>query len=363
MFYRQLGRTGVFISEISMGGSPVPEMPVLLRAFEKGVNFIDTSHNYMNGNSERRIGQFLKEVGRENVYVGTKFHVHKNSSVDSIIETVNGSLKRLETDYLDVLCIHGVDDEKIVRDERVIEAFERLKKYGKYRFRGISCHSNHHSVVSSTIQTSYYDLILLAYNAFDIQTPRKEIEVYEDYLKQCNLSHLISLANSREVGIIAMKTLKVGAKRQDLTKYKTGTTSLIQAMLKWVLSNPGITSALTEMLTFAQLEEDLGAVGKELDERERKMLFRYVAENDVDYCRLCGECGKHCPSGIPTTKILHILIYYENYGKKELAQTEYSLLEPSQRANRCMGCGNCERACPYGVRIRHKLKEASLYFS
>ena len=62
MFYRRLGRTNLLISEIALGGSPLPDMPILLQAIERGVNYIDTSQSYQNGNSERQIGQLLKLV-------------------------------------------------------------------------------------------------------------------------------------------------------------------------------------------------------------------------------------------------------------------------------------------------------------
>ena len=78
MYYRRLGRTNLYISEISLGGSPIPEWPILVQAVERGVNYIDTSHIYQNGNSERSIGRLIAEFGREKVYVGTKFHVRKN---------------------------------------------------------------------------------------------------------------------------------------------------------------------------------------------------------------------------------------------------------------------------------------------
>jgi aryl-alcohol dehydrogenase-like predicted oxidoreductase len=63
------------------------------------------------------------------------------------------------------------------------------------------------------------------------------------------------------VGIIAMKTLKVGGRRQNLRKYRPGTASIYQAMLRWVLENKNIASAVTEMLNYEQLEEDLSVVG------------------------------------------------------------------------------------------------------
>jgi aryl-alcohol dehydrogenase-like predicted oxidoreductase len=260
MYYRKLGRTGLNISEISLGGSPLPDKAIFHQVVERGVNFIDTSHSYSNGNSERQIGNFFKEAGRDKVYVSTKFHVRGNFDKNAIIKSVEGSLTRLQTDYIDVLLIHGVDDENHLTDERVVDAFETLKKQGKYRFRGISCHSNHHKVATKAVECGFFDMLLLGYNIFDIKETDTEIEVYDDYLEACGLRKIQALAKSKDVGIIAIKTLKIGGRRQNLTKYKEGTTSIYQAMLRWALDNKDIASAAIEMLTFSQMEEDLAVV-------------------------------------------------------------------------------------------------------
>ncbi|NIM58180.1 MAG: 4Fe-4S dicluster domain-containing protein [Candidatus Aminicenantes bacterium] len=358
MYYRRLGRTNLWISEISLGGSPLPAMPILYQAIERGVNYIDSSHNYENGNCERKIGQVLKEFGRDNVYVGTKFHLRGNWSEESIINTVNGSLKRLDADYMDVCLIHGAADEKHLTDERVVGAFEKLKKQGKYRFRGLSCHSNHHKVVKEAVECGYYDMIQLAFNVSDIQDTKEDGEVYDDYLGQSGLRRLLALAKSKDVGVNAMKIFKFGGKKQNLEKYKIGETTIYQAMLKWVLENKNLTAAVIEMLTWEQLEEDLGVIGEPLSEMERRNLFRYVAENSDDYCHMCGECQANCPSRVKTTDILRYLAYYENYGKTGVAKNAYSRLKKAQTVSSCQDCGECERVCPYGVSIRKRIREA-----
>jgi predicted aldo/keto reductase-like oxidoreductase len=363
MFYRRLGRTNLLISEISLGGSPLPTMPIIYQAIERGVNYIDSSHTYSNGNSERKIGKVLKEFGRDKVYVATKFHLRGNWSEESIISSVNGSLRRLDTDYMDVCLIHGVADEKHLTDERVIGAFEKLKKQGKYRFRGLSCHTNHHKVVKEAVDCGYYDMIQLAFNVFDIQEGEDAEEVYDDYLGQSGIRRLLTLAKSKDVGINAMKILKVAGKRQNLEKYRTGGTTIYQAMLKWVLENKNIASAVIEMLTWEQLEEDLGVIGKSLSEMERKNLFRYVAENSEDYCHMCGKCQANCPSRIKTTSILRYLTYYESYEKIGMAKKAYSRLKQAQTAVACQDCGECERVCPYGVSIRKRIREAHTVLS
>ncbi|MBN2265140.1 MAG: aldo/keto reductase, partial [Candidatus Aminicenantes bacterium] len=75
MAYRRLGRTGLNVSEISLGSSPLPDPDLMRAIIDRGVNYVDTSHSYENGNAERRIGLLLKDVGRDALFVSTKFHV------------------------------------------------------------------------------------------------------------------------------------------------------------------------------------------------------------------------------------------------------------------------------------------------
>jgi hypothetical protein len=359
MFTRRLGRTDLQVSEISLGGSPLPD-PNLLRALvDRGVNYIDTSHNYDNGNSERQIGRLLKDVGRDRVHVATKFHVAPRDTPASIMASVHGSLRRLDVETIDVLMIHGAETAGVLVDERVLAAYEQLKKEGAYRFRGLSCHVNHDEVVRKAVDCGLYDMVQVGYNVFDIQETSGEVETYPDYLGASGIRGLLELAHSRGVGVIAMKTLKVGGRRQNLEKYKTGSASIFQAMLKWVLEDSRITSAVTEILNRQQMEEDLGAAGAKLAAAERTTLVRYVRENGKDYCHGCARCRHACPLGVATTAILHALAYEESYGKSARARDAYAALGPRETASACRDCGACERSCPYGVAVRSRIREAA----
>ena len=118
-----------------------------------------------------------------------------------------------------------------------------------------------------------------------------------------------------------MKTLRVGGRRQNLERYKTGTTSVFQAMLKWVLENRNIDSAVTEILTYAQMEEDLSVPGSRLSEEERRMLYGYVVRKTPRITAdSCGTCRSRCPSGIDTTGALRCLAYHEGYAEDAIGQ-------------------------------------------
>ncbi len=355
---RRLGRTNLLISEISLGGSPLPDLTLARTLIERGINYIDSSHTYENGNSERKIGRLLKEVGRDKVYVGTKFHVEDRDSEETIIACVQGSLRRLDSDYIDVLLIHGADSGDVLVDERVLGAFDKLKKAGAYRYRGVSCHANHDEVIRKAVESGHYDMVQLGYNVFDIQEGEQDIRTYPDYLGESGIRGLLELAHSRDIGTIAMKTLKVGGRRQDLEMYRTGSTSIYQAMLKWVLEDKRVASALIEILSFEQMEEDLDVAGSPLTSAERQTLLRYVRENGEDYCHMCGSCSRACPSGIAPSDILHGLAYHESYGKTQRAREMYRAIPSSATAPSCKDCGSCEKACPYGVSIRAKIRDA-----
>jgi len=358
MSYRRLGRTDILVSEISLGSSPLPD-PNLLRALvDRGVNYIDTSHNYENGNSERQIGRLLKDVGRDKVRVATKFHVTARDTAASIAASVHGSLSRLATDTIDVLCIHGVDSAGVLVDERVLAAYEQLKKEGAYRFRGLSCHANHGEVVRKAVDCGLYDMVQVGYNVFDIQESSREVETYPDYLGASGLRGLLELAHGRGVGVVAMKTLKVGGRRQDLARYKANAASLYQAMLMWVLDDPHVASAVTEILNRGQMEEDLGAAGRKLAADEREALVRYVRENGAGYCHGCAGCRRACPAGVDSPAILRAMAYLESFDKRDRAREEYAAAVEGQAGAVCRDCGACEKACPYGVPVRSRVREA-----
>ncbi len=357
MHYRRLGRTGLFVSEISLGGSPLPDWPLCLEIIDRGVNYIDTSESYGNGNSERQIGRLFKEVGRDRFYVATKFHLRGGWSRDSILRLVEASLKRLQVETIDVLLIHGAAREEDLVDERVLSAFEQLKKEGKYRFNGLSCHTNHFRVVKTAVESGKYDMVQLGYNVYDLDEPRPASESDGGEDRETRVRNLIQFAAARDVGIVAMKALKTGSSR-NLDKYRTGDTTVHQAMLKWVLENRHVSAVVTEMLNREQLEDDLGATGKILAEEERAALHRLVAETCQDYCHMCGRCQSQCPSGIVTADILRLLAYAENYGRSRRARMAYGDFPFRLTAVSCLDCARCERACPYRVKVRARIRHA-----
>ena len=143
--YRPLGYTGINMSDISFGGAGISDPDVVTRAVERGINYFDTSPDYSQTGSEQVIGKALKPH-RDKVFVASKFctgagHLPKDTPVPEIIAAVEGSLKRLQTDYLDVCIIHETNSLDRLMAPTFHEAFDRLKEQGKVRFLGVSSHT------------------------------------------------------------------------------------------------------------------------------------------------------------------------------------------------------------------------------
>jgi predicted aldo/keto reductase-like oxidoreductase len=353
MEYRRLGRTNMKISAISLGGSPVPPEAVFRRAIEMGVNYVDTSSSYMNGNSELTIAKVRKEFpGR--LFVATKFHAGRRGHPHSALEKeFEGSLKRLNMDCVDILMIHGAASPQVVQDEFVLNLLQKFKKQGKIRFAGVSCHRNPVEVLTPAIRGGQFDMITVAYSAFSGNLVEKGA-VYGNYLERSGIEGIIELAAKHDVGVVAMKTM-AGGSRQDLTEYKKRGISLPQAKLKWVLENPAVAAAITEMVTFDILEENLAAGHTPLQAGEKKALLGHVIRHSGHTCRMCGQCISACPQKIAIPDILRYSLYYHEHGKRDLAKNRYRQLPPGQRANDCTGCNICTFTCPHQLPIPHLL--------
>ena len=242
MTYRRLGRTDLMISEIGLGGSPPPPEPVLLQALERGVNYIDTSSSYSGGNSERLIGRVIKGR-RDKVHVASKFHFGRRGqdTRDGLVREAEGSLSRLQTDYLDILLVHNASSAQEVEHEEVLSAFETLKKEGKIRYTGVSCHLDPVGVLTPAIRSGRYDMITVAYNAYSGTHVEKE-KVYDDYLKVSGIGKVLGLAKENDVGVVAMKT-------QAGVYWDRAHTRLInmKAALKWVLQDESVHTTIPAM--------------------------------------------------------------------------------------------------------------------
>ena len=179
MGYRKLGRTGLEISEIALGGGSLgPTSANLIRAgLSQGINLIETSSNYRRAVAETAIGDTVKSMGiRDKVYILTKtgnlegqisrlLDGPSSELEKAVREELEGSLQRMQTDYIDVfMCPYAASSPKEVTSPALQEILEKFKKEGKIRFTGLSTHFDYVNNCMAAIKGGYYDVIMLPVN-------------------------------------------------------------------------------------------------------------------------------------------------------------------------------------------------------
>src|SRR6185295_6773687 len=241
--YRRLGRTNAMVSDISLGSGRISDFEVARAALERGVTYFDTAPDYSHHLSERVLGEAMKGH-RDKLFLATKFcradgHLPNETPVPKIIEAVEGSLSRLQTDHVDLIHIHSCDRVERLLAPNIHEAFDRLKEQGKVRFLGVSTHTpNLEAVANAAIDSGRFDVMMLAYH----------------FGMWPSFGDILQKARAHDVGVVAMKTLK-GAKHTNLTRFRDEASAYSQAAFRWVLSNPNVSCLVVSFKEHQQVEE------------------------------------------------------------------------------------------------------------
>jgi predicted aldo/keto reductase-like oxidoreductase len=201
-----LGRTGVVIPRIAIGlGSRFLNIKTLDEALEmcnyaldNGLYYWDTAHSYVNNEtgaiSEERLGHIVKERRRE-IFLSTKIAERDPEKAKAEVEV---SLKRLQTDHLDMMKIHAVESveevNRICRKGGVLDLFSKLKDEGVTRFIGFTGHSNAKALMA-LLETGRFDSMLFAMNHYDGNKENRQ-------------GTLIPAARERGMGVMLMKTVR-----------------------------------------------------------------------------------------------------------------------------------------------------------
>lgn len=342
--YRTLGRTGLKVAIVSFGAMLTPESEVIQAGLDMGINYIDTARKYMDGRNEEIVGKAVKGK-RDKLFIATKTLASSTSKKD-IIENVETSLAKLQTDHIDVIQLHNVENknkDRLVNPE-TREALVELRKQGKVRFFGITTHTNQADILNalSDDPTKFFDTALVAYN----------------FQSGPELKEAIARAAKAGIGIIAMKTQAGG-----YTTEAMGKVSPHQAALKWVLQDTNVSTTIPGMKDMSMLKEDISVMGMKLTSADTEILERYSKAVRGSYCHLCARCEPTCPRGVTISNINRSLMYAESYGSFALARETYNEIEPTASAGVCGSCRNCVARCHNGIDIADKMRKALVAFS
>ena len=254
---KDLGKTGLRITALGLGASRTLETALVRAAVERGISFIDTGRSYMNGKNEEMIGRALQGRRRQ-VVIQSKIKLPKGfpgkpaaGTVATHLETgLNQSLKALQTDYVDVLLLHGIEEESVLENEELREFFRRAKTAGKIRACGFSTHNNHLALLEKALETGFYEVVMLPFNPWG--GFRHSIGGWSAQWDQDGLIRAMERARAAGIGIVAMKTCSA-----QPFALRDGDAPSLAGAVRWVTDKPYVAGAAVAMANFTELEEHL----------------------------------------------------------------------------------------------------------
>ena len=327
MEYRALGRTGLQISPMGLGGIPVQRIDaegtkqLLQKLVAAGVNYIDTARGYTV--SEEYIGYGLEGI-RDKFVLATKSMARTKEAMAADIDI---SLKNLRTDYIDLYQVHNPgpkDLETVIAPGGALEALLEARQAGKIGHIGITLHSA--DMFQKALELSWVETIMFPYNLVETQG--------EDLIRICG---------QKGIGFIAMKPLAGGA-IEDAT-----------LALRFIGQNSNVSVVIPGMAEEKELQQNLAAVADTapLSLEEKQKINQIRSTLGTQFCRRCNYCAP-CPMGIGIPGIFVLEGYFSRYNLQDWAMTRYN--GTPVKASACIGCGACEARCPYQLPIRKMLK-------
>ncbi|MCK9479744.1 MAG: aldo/keto reductase [Firmicutes bacterium] len=367
MQYTNLGNTGFEISALGFGAMRLPEyeksgkwfvdeeqaLKMFHRAFELGVNYVDTAWGYLHGNSQYIVGKALKGWS-DKVKISTKLPVWEVNKEDDFWWFLDEQLKRLDVDCIDFYHLHALNDgafENKVKKLNIIENLEKAKQKGLIKHKSFSFHDTP-DVMKKIIDTGAFETVLCQYNLLDRSN--------ED---------AIAYAKSKGLGVIVMGPVAGGrlAVTSDVLKNLVkGTSGTPEIALRFVLANKNVSCALSGMSTIEMVEEN-AEVASRCDalshaewEKISNTLEQTKTMSDL-YCTGCDYCLP-CPQQIEISKAFLLYNYHKVYGLTDYAKEEFALLGKNGKGapDTCVSCGVCAKRCPQNIKIPEKIAQTVL---
>jgi predicted aldo/keto reductase-like oxidoreductase len=354
---RAFGNTGLTTTILGFGGFHLLEIPVseanylLNRYLDAGGNYIETAASYGNGESERKIGQCVSDR-RSDYILATKTG---DRTKDGALQSLEQSLKNLQTDYVDLLIMHAVGSmeelEQILAPGGALEGAKQAKAEGKIRHIGISMHGQP-------------DVLIRAMKEYPFEAVMTTINYYDHFNFPEIQKELLPLANEMGAAIILMKPVADGLLWRSS-----------EIAFQYAFSQP-VSIIVAGINNREMLEADLLYADQftPMTTERIEQLYNEAPELGTYVCRQCGKCMP-CPEGIPITDIFLYEGYYDRqmadgivtnasdfalkerlrfwFGNKDLAMKRYQQLDI--KADVCTSCGECMPKCPYQIDIIRKL--------
>jgi len=344
--YRTLGKTGIRLPVVSMGTYNATSVTNV--ALDAGIKHIDTSADYNEGNDERMFGEVFKGRPRDSYVIGTSIGMWQFRQAEQIKQAITeqklrdyieGSLKRLDLDYIDIYYLGGITHKEIVEYEPYLNILKEYKKAGKLHFLGVTTHANEPEIIRAATDSGVFDIVLSAYNFR--KTNRDEIKA------------AIAYAAGKGMGIVAMKT-QAGVYWDRREKKQMIN---MKAALKWALQDENVHTAIPSFQNSDQLFEALSVMEnlRLTPEEEADLKLNQDGSATGLFCSQCQECVPQCPANLDIPTLMRGYMYAYGYHQPAKARETIDLAGLTNLP--CNNCSSCSVICPSGFDVKLKVTD------
>ena len=380
MNFRTLGATGICVGEIGIGcegfiGKTREEVRAFLDEMERaGANLIDLYSpdpemrsalgEAMAGRRERFVLQaHLCAIWKNGQYERTR-------DIEEVRRSFEDQLQRLGTSWVDIAMIHYVDSESdwnAVESGEVLRYAQELKREGRARAVGLSSHNP--AAARLAVESGQIDVLMFSVNpCYDLLPANEDVErlwaaeSYDGPLVNMDPEReaLYEACQRRGVGITVMKAFGGGdLLNAELSPAGKALTPL--QCLHYALTRPAVAAVLCGARTLDQLKGCLTYETAAPEEKDYAAALAALPKISWQgHCMYCGHCAP-CPGGIAVADVTKFLNLARAQGEvPETVREHYRAL--AHHAGECVGCGACEKRCPFGVPVRENMARAKEIF-
>lgn len=341
------GRTGLNVTLVGFGAirldDPAMGARLLKMAVDGGMNVIHTARGYTGGKSVLSIAKLYEQEPsyRKKAYLFLK----ENDKVSE--EALDADLKKLNTDYVDAY-LPQLQKPDAAKMEAALAALDVLKKKGKIRFGGFTCHDDMNGVMELIQEKAPkgYDCCLISTAPLRPESGKAA----QDEQAQRFAKNLKKLGEN--VGIISMKS---GA-----SKVVGNGPEAYGAHMR-VLAEAGVDTCITSFASVKTIETALGAglsrLGPASSADAARWRQQWLAEGWP--CLMCGQCSGACPAGLPVASLMRMVMYRDYYQMGRHAKQEFAEmnLDAATAMRACEGCTSCSGVCPVGLASAGRVRD------